>query len=311
LIQPEIGLSLSEGDSPLALLALAEATPRRCVRLTPRNLKPQGDGHRPPVTIGLVAGGDHDGVSGVVRIDVPAGQKVRLIESHLSARACANVLVFLDVGVGAELERIQFCAGGAGAVIVSTAFVRLEESARLTQTSLSFGARLSRLETIVSHDGAGAVATLNGAYLLDRGSHSDFTTRVTHASRGCISRQKVKGACCPGAVAAFQGRYHILQSGQQADATMEHHGLLLGDGAEINAKPELEIYADDVRCAHGATTGRLDGDLLFYMRQRGLPESEARAILLESFLAEAFADADPASAARLDVVAREMLGRLA
>ena len=91
---------------------------------------------------------------------------------------------------------------------------------------------------------------------------------------------------CP-VVRNFQGKFHVARAGQQTDAEMQHHALILENGGEVNAKPELEIYADDVQCAHGNTVGALDGEALFYIRQRGVPEKQAKALLTEAFLLEA------------------------
>jgi Fe-S cluster assembly protein SufD len=174
-------------------------------------------------------------------------------------------------------------------VIVSTAEIALAEGAELTQTSLAFGAELARLETHVTHEGQGARAVLDGAYLLDGALHADQSTVVTHAAPGGTSAQLVKGAVRDRATGVFQGKIVVDRGAQKTDARMGHHALLLTEGATVNAKPELLIYADDVQCAHGATAGALDLAQLYYLQTRGLPEAQAKAMLTEAFVAEAFA----------------------
>ena len=185
--------------------------------------------------------------------------------------------------------------------------IELHQGAKLHQTSLALGAKLARIETRIDHFVGGSEAVLNGAYLAGGGFHADMTSHVRHSQPGCVTRQDVKGAARAGGKGVFQGKFLVARDAQKTDAEMQHNALLLEEGAEINAKPELEIYADDVQCAHGNTAGALDPAALFYMRQRGIPEAEARAMLTESFIAEAFTAADPAIADILLTEARRWL----
>ena len=115
---------------------------------------------------------------------------------------------------------------------------------------------------------------------------------MRHGANSCVTRQLTKGAVTKGGTGVFQGKFHVPRTaGQYTDADMQHQALLLEEGATVFAKPELEIYADDVECAHGNTCGALDETQLFYMRQRGIPEKAARALLTEAFVAEALEDA--------------------
>jgi Fe-S cluster assembly protein SufD len=134
---------------------------------------------------------------------------------------------------------------------------------------------------------------LSGLYLCGSGRHADLTSTVRHQARGGVTRQLVKGAVRAGGRGVFQGRIAVMRGAQKTDARQHHHALLLAPGAEAFAKPELIINADDVQCAHGNTIGAPDEEALFYMRQRGLPEAQARALLIEAFLLEALpADLD-------------------
>jgi Fe-S cluster assembly protein SufD len=149
------------------------------------------------------------------------------------------------------------------------------------------GGRLARIETHVSVEGEGAEVELNGVYMVGAGRHADLTSVIKHAVPGGTTRQLVKGVAAKDGRGVFQGRIEVERGAQKTDARQHHHGMLLEEGAEIYAKPELMIHADDVQCAHGNTAGGLDERALFYMRSRGLPNAEARALLIEAFLVEA------------------------
>ena len=165
----------------------------------------------------------------------------------------------------------------------------------MTQTMLAFGAKISRLETLIIHEGKEASVTMNTAYLSGPGKHVDVTTEVRHTDTDCETSQLTKGAVRDGGKGVFQGKFIVPRIvGQRTNADMQHNALLLENGAEVFAKPELEIYADDVECAHGNTCGQMDDNALFYMRQRGIPEATAKAMLTEAFVAEALESADNA-----------------
>ncbi|HBU61313.1 MAG: Fe-S cluster assembly protein SufD [Oceanicaulis sp.] len=222
-----------------------------------------------------------------VLVLVPEGVKAELVESYaVEPDGFANLTLVIVVMPGAELDRVIEQHASPDAALVVTSLIDLAPGAKLNQTTLGFGAKLARLETHVSHAGEGAELQLDGAYVLDEGLHLDQTSLVRHEGPNGVTKELFKGAAARGAKGVFQGKIHVEQAAQKTDAQMQHRGLLLDDKAEIDAKPELEIYADDVVCAHGNAFGALDEDALFYMRQRGLPESKARALLTQSFLAE-------------------------
>ena len=220
----------------------------------------------------------------VVRPDV----SLNVVESHLGGASLNASLVRFDVKAGAEVERTLIQPSALGEAHTITAEVQIDENGRYTQTALAFGADVARIETRVVHQQTNALATLNGAYLAASGHHIDFTSHVRHGARACQTKQRTKGAVLNGGTGVFQGKFHVPRNvGQQTDADMQHNALLLEDGAVVNAKPELEIYADDVECAHGNTCGALDAEALFYMRQRGISEAQAKAMLTEAFIADA------------------------
>jgi len=241
------------------------------------------DGDRITLSVNAVDGA----CAGEAALVVPAGANVTLVERLAGeADALGNWHLTIKVGAGARLDRVVIADHHAKAVFVGSAEIALEDGAHLNQTIIDTGAKLSRNETHVLHPGQGATVELGGAYILAAGRHADSTTVVHHAGPGCQTKQLVKGAVASGGHGVFQGKFIVDRIAQQTDARMTHRALMLGEKAEIDAKPELEIYADDVQCAHGNALGTLDETALFYMRQRGLPQAKARALLIESYLAE-------------------------
>ncbi len=152
--------------------------------------------------------------------------------------------------------------------------------------SLSFGARLARNDIRTRLDGEGAEALLNGLYHADGRRHVDHHTRIDHAAPQGTSREFYRGLLDGSARGVFTGRILVAQDAQRTDAMQRCDNLLLSRLAEADARPELEIYADDVKCAHGATVGQIDDDALFYLRSRGLDATHARQVLTYAFAAE-------------------------
>jgi Fe-S cluster assembly protein SufD len=226
--------------------------------------------------------------AGRLALDVPAGCDLTLIETYEATGGgyVSDFDLSISLGEGARLERIVLLDEPADAISVSQSQVELAPHALFRQTVIASGARLQRHETHVRHPGGGAEARLDGLYLLDGKRHADLTSVLTHAAPDGVTTQLAKGLVRDQARAVFQGKIVVEEGADRTDARMGHHALLLNDGAEVDAKPELEIYADDVSCAHGNTVGSLDEDALFYIRSRGLPEAEARALLMEAFVGE-------------------------
>ncbi|WP_372786162.1 Fe-S cluster assembly protein SufD [Phenylobacterium sp.] len=225
----------------------------------------------------------------VARLKVIVGPDatLRLFESYESdGGSVSQAVLTLTLGKGASVERVVLAQDDAEAISISQAEVILAPRARFAQTVIASGARRQRLETRVQHPGGHAELRLDGVYLLAGKRHSDQTTVVTHESADGATVQLTKGVVRDQARGIFQGRIVVERGADRTDARMGHHALILSDRAEVDAKPELEIYADDVACAHGNTVGALDEDALFYARQRGMSETEARALLTEAFIGE-------------------------
>jgi Fe-S cluster assembly protein SufD len=148
---------------------------------------------------------------------------------------------------------------------------------------VSFGGALTRNDIVVSLDAEGAECQLNGLYRVGGRQHVDFHTRIEHVQPHGTSREYFKGILDGRSRGVFNGRIHVHPGAQRTDSEQQNKNLLLSRDAEVDTKPELEIYADDVKCSHGATVGQLDADMLFYLRARGIDETSARGLLTYGF----------------------------
>lgn len=231
---------------------------------------------------------DAASIATTVLVVVRAGASLTLLESYeaLADGAVSAITLDIEVAEGGRLERIVLAADGPEGVTVSTATVRLAPGADYAQTVLTSGARRQRIETHIAHPGQGASVRLDGVYLLRDQRHADLTTVVTHGGLDGETSQLTKGVVRDQARGVFQGRIVVEKGADGTEARMGHHALILSDKAEVDAKPELLIFADDVQCAHGNTIGALDEAAIFYARQRGMPEDVARAMLTEAFVGE-------------------------
>ena len=224
-----------------------------------------------------------------IAINLGKGARVQLVE-HYDGQGGSFVNSHMNVTLKEEavLDRIIVQTDPEDCVRIATTHVTAWANAELIQHALAFGGKLSRLETRMAGMGKAVKATINAAYLLDGQRHCDMTSYVDLACPNGLIRQSVKGVTADKARGVFQGKFHVRRPAQHTDAEMRHDAIMLSDTSEIRSKPELEIYADDVACAHGNTIGALDESALFYMRQRGIPLAQARALLTEAFLASVF-----------------------
>jgi len=218
------------------------------------------------------------------------GACATLVESHVgTGPSFANTVMEIVLGAGAVLDHTKLQDEGADALHLAHCQVTLGRGATYDGFVAQLGAALARHEARIDLTGERAEARLNGAYVGDGSQTLDNTTFVTHTAPACTSRQVFKGVLGGTARGVFQGKILVEPDAQQTDGHQLNRTLLLSRGAEIDSKPELEIYADDVKCSHGATAGELEDDALFYLRSRGIPLHEARRLLVEAFLAEATA----------------------
>jgi len=159
------------------------------------------------------------------------------------------------------------------------------DSVTSTQT-LSVGGRMARNGAVVTLGGTAGEANLNGLYLVGDGEHVDNHTTLVHAAEKCSSREVYKGVLDGDARAVFHGRIVVEQDAQETDSYQTNNNLLLSDAARVNTKPQLEIYADQVKCSHGATIGQMDDDSVFYLRSRGIDRQAAEGMLIFAFVSE-------------------------
>lgn len=228
-----------------------------------------------------------------IAIMIDKGAHVHLFEHYGGEQGgFTNSDIQIHLAEGAKLTRTIIQDDPADHCRIANAHIAAQSGATLTQHCLAFGGGLTRLETNLTSEGEGVEAHMGAAYLLAGERHCDMTSIIRLAHPNCVIDQAVKGVVDDKTRSVFQGKFHVERAAQHTDAEMRHDALMLSDRAQVRAKPELEIYADDVACAHGNTLGQLDESALFYMRQRGIPIKEARALLTEAFLGSVFDSVD-------------------
>ena len=236
-----------------------------------------------------LGGGAPQLVSPRVHVVVRAGASATLVEHFVGApgsRGFSNSGTELVVERDARLRYVQVQELPESAFHVSSLATRQERGSRVELASLALGARLARVEISSTLSGESAELEVNGLYLGRGAQHQDHYTTIDHASPRTTSRELFKGILDGRAHGVFHGRVHVRPDAQKIDAAQTNRTLLLSDGAVIDSKPQLEIYADDVKCSHGASVGQPDSDQIFYLRARGLDLERARALLTFAFASE-------------------------
>jgi len=221
---------------------------------------------------------------------IEPGARVMLIESHEGPAGSdyqVNAALEILVGDGAHVDHVKIIGEGAAALHVSTLAAEIGAGARFNTFTFTIGGAVVRNQLFLNFDGEDTVAGIRGTTLINGHQHADTTLVVGHSARNCQSREVFKSVLDDEAHGVFQGRIIVKPGAQQTDAKMMTRALLLSERAEADNKPELEIFADDVQCGHGATAGALDRELKFYLMARGIPETEAEALLIQAFLGEA------------------------
>ncbi len=279
------GVLEAEGQAPvprpLAALNSAFATDGLLIRVT-------GPSPRPIHLIHRHEGAASDAILHHV-LRVEAGASLTLLESGPAA-ARFNGVLEVDLAEGAELHHVRVQGRDHERRAATHLFARLAKGAQLRSFTLTFNGVLTRNEAVVRLNGEGALAHLAGAAVGDGDFHHDDTVFVTHDAVGCESRQVFKKVLRNGAVGVFQGKIKVEPGAQKTDGYQISQALLLDERSQFLAKPELEIYADDVACSHGSTAGAIDETALFYLRSRGVPERDAMDLLVLAFLREALAE---------------------
>jgi Fe-S cluster assembly protein SufD len=216
------------------------------------------------------------------------GARAMLVESHEGSNDYqVNTALELEVGDDAHVDHVKITGEGAGALHVSSLMAAIGARARFNEFLFTTGGTVVRNQAFIRFAGEGTIAGIRGASLLKDRQHADTTLLADHAVAACTSREVFKSVLDEEARNVFQGKIIVRRRAQKTDAKMATHALLLSETAEADNKPELEIFADDVQCGHGATSGALDEDLLFYLKARGIPAKEAEALLIQAFVGEA------------------------
>nr|WP_024276337.1 MULTISPECIES: Fe-S cluster assembly protein SufD [unclassified Hyphomicrobium] len=247
-------------------------------------------------------------------LKVGDGARITLIESHEGPDGvdyqCNNALD-ISIGAGACLDHVKIISDGARSLHVDTLTVAVGKAATYRDFCLTIGGAVVRNQLFVRCTGSEASIDLRGASLLKGSQHADTTLVLDHAVANCQSREMFKSVLEDDSRTIFQGKIIVRPDAQKTDARMVTRALLLSETAEADSKPELEIFADDVQCGHGATAGALDDELKFYLMARGIPAKEAEALLIQSFVGEALdvVEAESLKAALTQMTADWLQGR--
>lgn len=274
----------SQTSDPLADLNLALLEDGISIRITSDRFE-----HRPLAFL-IVDAADAAPVSSQVRIDiaVTAGAAARFVEYHLSSgdnEHYSNALLNLALGDGARADYLRLQDRARNHSQTARLDARLGRDSSLHHFALDVGGRLARNDLRIELAGKGAMATFNGLYVVRDGQHVDNHTRVDHRIGPATSRQEYRGILSGRSRAVWNGKAIVYKGADGTDAEQANHNLLLSEKAEVDAKPELEIYADEVKCAHGTTIGQLDERALYYLRTRGLLREHAERVLTRAFAA--------------------------
>lgn len=223
-------------------------------------------------------------------VTVAPSARAMVIESYEGPHGCdyqVNSALELSVGDRAHVDHVKIIGDGDEALHVSTLAAAIGAGSHVNAFTFTVGGAVVRNQLYLNFDGAQTVAGIRGAAMLGGRQHADTTLFANHVAPGCQSRELFKTVLDGAAHGVFQGRIAVRPGAQKTDAKMMTRALLLSPEAQATNKPELEIFADDVQCGHGATAGALDDDLKFYLMARGIAAAEAEALLIQAFLGEA------------------------
>jgi Fe-S cluster assembly protein SufD len=280
---------------PFAALNTAAATDGVLIRVT---------GHAPrPIALVYVHGSATSDAMLHHCIKLETGAELTVLETGPAAARFTKVME-VEVGDGARFHHIRVQGRDHERRAVTHVFARLGAGSLFKSFTLTANGRLTRNEAVLELAGAHARAHVAGAAVGDGDFHHDDTVFVTHAAEGCESRQVFKKVLKNGAVGVFQGKILVKPGAQKTDGYQISQSLLLDDDSQFLAKPELEIYADDVKCSHGSTSGAIDETALFYLQSRGVPRAAAQGLLVLAFLAEAIDEVEN------EAIAEDIRGRL-
>ncbi|MTI15792.1 Fe-S cluster assembly protein SufD [Rhodobacteraceae bacterium RKSG542] len=228
-------------------------------------------------------------------VEIGEGAEAVIVERYVGDNDAAyqiNALSEIKVADKGSLIWVKLQQDGEQAQHIGSTAVHLGEEVEFDHFTLNTGSQLSRSQVFVACAGENSKIGCRGVSMLSGKQHSDITLLVDHAVQACESREFYKSVVDDNAHSVFQGKIIVAPHAQKTDGQMMVQSLVLTDDAQVSVKPELEIFADDVQCAHGSTTGDIDEDLLFYLRARGIPEAQARQMLIIAFLSEVIEEID-------------------
>jgi len=222
-----------------------------------------------------------------ILVRVGPSAKLCVVEQLQGDELCFNTsFAEYDIGEAATLEHYRLAMQCQAAISIGGSHFSLAQSAQLTSNLVGFGSQLSRVDMDIIHAGEKAISKLNVIYLLDGRELFDLHSSFEHTAAHGTSDQNIRCIVADHANAVFNGRIHIHRDAQKILASMNNRNLLMSDDAQVNTKPELEIYADDVRCAHGVTIAEIDEEAMFYLQSRGISRSDAQVMLSFGFINE-------------------------
>jgi len=272
-VQAHFGKAALSDSMPAASLVLARAgfalrVPKNLRALQPLRIAVEGSGHARVLLV------------------LEEGAALELVESRPEGTGFSNVGMEIVVGANARMTHVRVADASPEAIAVEDIAVRVARDGAYSVHLASGGASLSRLNVRLTLKEPGAHAELSGVSVLGGRLHADVTTEIYHAAGETRSVQLFKHVVGGHGRAVYQGKITVAEGADKSDSRQTAKALLMGERAEADLKPELEIFADDVKCAHGAAVGDLDADSLFYLRARGISEGEARNMLVRAFLEE-------------------------
>jgi Fe-S cluster assembly protein SufD len=229
----------------------------------------------------------NDNVESHHRLLVRIGENARatVIEQNSGENFSFNTAFSeYEIADNAYLEHYRLAMNTNEAMHIGGCHFSLKNKAKLNSTLIGFGSQLARIDTDIIHNGEHAKAQLNAIYLLAEGENFDLQTTIEHAVANGLTEENARGIIGDKAKAVFNGRIHIHRGAQKTEANLNNRNLLLSNRGQINTKPELEIYADDVKCSHGATVSAIDDETLYYLRSRGIARSHALMMINFSFI---------------------------
>ena len=282
IVQPHLGSHASAADHAFRALNTAFFADGAFI-FVPKNVVVEE-----PVHLVFVGAAGKGGTVAHPRnlIVAEAGSRLKVIESYVSAGATpglTNAVTEIAVGGDADVEHCKFQDESLETFHVATIQSSLARGSRFTSHSVSIGARIARNDINTVMTGEGVECVLNGLYIASGSQLVDHHMVVDHAQPRCASHEFFHGILGGQSRGVFNGKILVRPGAQQTDAKQTNRNLLLTDDATVDTKPQLEIFADDVKCTHGATVGRLDEDAIFYLRSRGIGHSAARRMLTQAF----------------------------